>query len=50
MSTVKPAIHTNPGKLCTENGAFNFENTPKKTTAFRFSVDGKHFENDAFPK
>ena len=40
--------------ILAENGAFNFENVLKnrrnlKTPAFRFRVDEKHFENDAFP-
>jgi hypothetical protein len=50
---VRPTVHTNPEKLSSRNEAFqkcssNWRNL--KTLALRFSVDGKHFVNEAFRK
>ena len=44
ISTVRPTGHTNPSRKRSSN------RKNLKTSAFRFSVDGKHFENGVFWK
>ena len=48
ISTVRPTVHTNPEKLLFENALQT--GGIWETPTLRFSVDGKHFENGAFPK
>ena len=42
ISSVRPTVHTNPSRK-------RFSNRRNlKTPAFRFSVDGKHFQTELF--
>jgi len=47
FSTVWPIVHTNPSRKQSFSKA-RFKPDEYKTPAFRFRVDGKHFENGAF--
>jgi len=60
ISTVWPTVHTNPSRKRSflrtelfENGAFRKHSSNQgnlKTPAFRFRVNRKHFQNEAFRK
>ena len=47
---VRPTVHTKPSRKWSFAKTFLKPGSNLKTTGFRFSVDGKHFDNGAFRK